>query len=39
MSEKYPISCEACGNQIFDEEDDFNGLCEECYNTPPKDEE
>ena len=35
--EEYPISCETCGDQIFDEEDDFNGMHEECYDTPPDD--
>jgi NMD protein affecting ribosome stability and mRNA decay len=34
--EEYPISCETCGAQIDDQEEDWNGMCEECYNTPPK---
>lgn len=34
MNNEYPIDCETCGCQIVDEEDDFNGICSECYNTP-----
>lgn len=37
MREEYPIDCECCGDMIVDEEDDFNGMCKECYDTPPKD--
>lgn len=35
MKEEYPIDCEICGCMIVDEEDDFNGMCDECYDTPP----
>lgn len=35
LSDDYPISCEVCGELIVDEEDDFNGMCSECYDTPP----
>lgn len=40
MSEdgEYPIDCEACGDMITSEDDDFNGQCEDCYNTPPDEE-
>jgi hypothetical protein len=34
MKEEYPIGCEC---MIVDFEDDFNGMCNECYDTPPSD--
>lgn len=37
MPENYPIDCESCGCMIVDDEDDYNGMCDECYNTPPDD--
>lgn len=35
--EEYPTDCETCGCQIVDEENDFNSMCSECYDTPPND--
>lgn len=35
--DEYPIDCETCGSMIADSDDDFNGMCDECYDTPPKD--
>lgn len=31
------MTCESCGEPILSEEDDFNGMCAECYDTPPED--
>lgn len=39
MENEYPISCEVCGKMIVDFEDDWNNMCEDCYDTPPPDEE
>lgn len=35
MNDEYPISCECCGEQIDNFDDDFNGMCKLCYDTPP----
>lgn len=32
--DEYPISCETCGDIITDNDEDFNGMCKECYDTP-----
>ena len=29
--DEYPIDCETCGNEIICFEEDFNGMCYECY--------
>ena len=29
--------CESCGEPILAEDQDFNGMCPECYDTPPAD--
>lgn len=34
MEIKYPIDCEVCGTKV-NEDDDFNGMCRQCYDTPP----
>ena len=35
MNDEYPIDCECCGELIGEFEDDFNGMCADCYDTPP----
>lgn len=38
MEENFKVfPCETCGEPIFNEEDDFNGMCEECYHIAPTD--
>ncbi len=33
---EYPTDCETCGDMIMEEEDDYNGMCYECYTIPPE---
>jgi DNA polymerase III delta prime subunit len=30
----YPIDCETCGESITSDNEDFNGMCKDCYETP-----
>lgn len=33
---EYPIDCGTCGEAIYSEEQDFNGMCAVCYDTAPE---
>lgn len=32
--QEFEMCCECCGEQIFNDTD-FNGMCKDCYSTPP----
>lgn len=32
----YPIECELCGRQIFNAEDDWCGMCKDCFDETPE---